>query len=181
MTGRYLIAIIMIVGALALSACSDDASTPDSSSNETSKMAQTEHAGTAETTQVDKAETTGATEAKQTGPMKMTIDGTEISVKWEDNASVKAINSLTNDGPLTIRMSAYQDFEQVGDIGTEIPEDNKSMTTSPGDIVLYSGNQMVIFYGSNTWDYTKLGSIENMSEAELGDLLGKESVEVVLE
>lgn len=76
-------------------------------------------------------------------------------------------------------MSMYGGFEQVGSIGAKIEQDDVQMTTSAGDIVLYSGNQIVVFYGSNTWAYTKLGHIHH-SEEELTELLGKEDVTLTL-
>lgn len=76
-------------------------------------------------------------------------------------------------------MSMYGGFEQVGSIGSTLPSYDTRITTSPGDIVLYSSNQIVIFYDSNTWSYTKLGHI-NLSKSELTDLLGDEDVVISL-
>ncbi len=109
----------------------------------------------------------------------MTIDGKEIPVKWENNDSVNALKSLAT-SELKISMSKYGGFEQVGRIGTSITKNDRDITTTPGDIVLYSGNQMVIFYGENTWDYTMLGHIEGYTEAELEKLLGNKDVTVSL-
>ncbi|MBQ5564771.1 MAG: hypothetical protein IIT39_15465, partial [Clostridia bacterium] len=89
----------------------------------------------------------------------MTIGSTPVSVKWEDNESVNVLKELCRDQPLTISMSMYGGFEQVGSIGSDIPRNDVQTTTSSGDIVLYSGNQLVVFYGSNSWAYTKLGHI----------------------
>ena len=76
-------------------------------------------------------------------------------------------------------MSKYGGFEQVGSIGSILPSSDTRITTNPGDIVLYSSNQIVIFYDSNTWAYTKLGHI-NLSKSELTDLLGDEDVVITL-
>ncbi len=112
--------------------------------------------------------------------MKLTlrIDGIEVDVIWADNDSVRALKNLAKDG-LTINMSKYGGFEQVGSIGSTLPSVDTRITTSPGDIVLYSSNQIVLFYGSNTWPYTKLGHI-NLSKSELTDLLGYEDVIITL-
>ena len=107
------------------------------------------------------------------------INGTEVPVIWEDNDSVKELAAIA-DGGLTIEMSMYGGFEQVGPIGQSITSNDEQITTSPGDIVLYSGDQIVIFYGSNTWDYTKLGRI-NISEKEITDLLTKEDVKISID
>ena len=101
------------------------------------------------------------------------IDGTEVNVAWEDNESVKAIKELTKNGELTINTHQYGGFEQVGEIGHNIVSDNVQMTTKPGDIVLYAGNNIVLFYGSNSWSYTKLGKIVDKTDEELKSLLNK--------
>lgn len=106
--------------------------------------------------------------------MILQIDGKEIPVTWEDNVSVDALSELAKDG-LEIQMSMYGGFEQVGSIGQSITRDDKQTTTSAGDVVLYSGNQIVVFYGSNSWAYTRLGKI-NLSEDELAELLGNGDV-----
>lgn len=64
----------------------------------------------------------------------------------------------------------------MGSIGTTLPRDDKQITTSAGDIVLYTGNQMVMFYGSNSWAYTRLGTIDDLSDSELNNLLGNGDV-----
>ena len=114
---------------------------------------------------------------KEDQTMKLSVDNTKLDITWEDNASVKALNEL---GELTISMHRYSDFEQVGPIGHTIVSNDVQMTTNPGDIVLYSSNQLVIFFGSNSWSYTKLGHI-NMNQNELNNLLNKENVTVTIE
>ena len=112
--------------------------------------------------------------------MKLTlkINDIENDVIWTNNDSVRALKNLAKDG-LTINMSKYGGFEQVGSIGSTLPSFDTRITTNPGDIVLYSSNQIVIFYDSNTWSYTKLGHI-NLSKSELTDLLGDEDVVITI-
>ena len=119
-------------------------------------------------------------EKDETANMELTlkIDDIEVDVIWADNDSVKALKNLAKDG-LNINMSKYGGFEQVGSIGSALPSADTRITTIPGDVVLYSSNQIVIFYGSNTWSYTKLGHI-NLSKSELTDLLGDEDVVTTL-
>lgn len=111
--------------------------------------------------------------------MVLKISGTEVPVTWEDNASVKELKGLASNG-LTISMSMYGGFEQVGSIGQSITSSDTQTTTSPGDIVLYSGSQVVIFYGSNSWSYTRLGKIE-LPEDQIKELLSKVDVTITLE
>ena len=110
--------------------------------------------------------------------MVLKIDGETVPVIWEQNESVSELRSLAENG-IEIEMSMYGGFEQVGDIGHRIPRNDSQITTSPGDIVLYSGDQMVIFYGSNSWSYTRLGKI-NLSDEELENLLGNGDVTITL-
>lgn len=103
--------------------------------------------------------------------LQMTIGSTPVSVDWEDNEAVEALKDLCRNQPLTIQMSMYGGFEQVGPIGTALPQNDMRTTTSAGDIVLYSGDQMVVFYGSNSWAYTRLGHITDKSAEDMADLL----------
>ena len=100
------------------------------------------------------------TEPKEDDPymnktIELKIDSIIVDVNWLDNDSVKALKEVTTDG-LTINMSMYGGFEQVGSLGKTITSDDERISTSPGDIVLYSSNQIVIFYGSNIWTYMKM-------------------------
>ena len=104
--------------------------------------------------------------------LSMKIGDTDVQVDWEQNESVEALKALCEEEPLTIRMSMYGGFEQVGSIGTKLPRNDKQTTTMAGDIVLYSGNQMVVFYGSNSWAYTRLGHITEKRADEMTELLG---------
>lgn len=109
--------------------------------------------------------------------MRLLIDGKEVPVTWKDNESV---DELKDKCPLTIQMSMYGGFEQVGSLGSSITRDDEQITTDFGDIVLYSGDQIVIFYGSNSWAYTRLGHVD-MTKEELTELLGNGDVEIVIE
>ena len=112
--------------------------------------------------------------------MKMKIDDVEVSVAWEDNESVRELKKIAGNGEIKISMSMYGGFEQVGSLGTNISRQDVQMRTEPGDIVLYSGNQMVVFYGSNTWAYTRLGKIQGLTSEELKNLLGTGNVTITI-
>ena len=122
--------------------------------------------------------TAASTEVSDMRSLIMKIGDREVDVAWEDNDSVKELKNLASSG-LTIEMSMYGGFEQVGPIGRNIARDDKQTTTAPGDIVLYSGDSIVLFYGSNSWSYTRLGKI-NMKENELEEMLGNGDVTVTL-
>ena len=108
--------------------------------------------------------------------MKLEIDGKELNVTWEDNDSVKALKELL---PLNINMHEYGGFEQTGSIGSSITRNDTQMDVAPGDIVLYNGNAISVFYSRSSWSYTRLGKIQ-ASESELNSLLNKASVTFTL-
>ena len=97
--------------------------------------------------------------------MKMNVQiGTNaFTATLEDNAAVDALVECMESGPLVIQMRDYAGFEKVGPLGTSLPTSNGQTTTQAGDIVLYQGNQIVIFYGSNSWSYTRLGRIDDLT------------------
>ena len=108
--------------------------------------------------------------------MILLINDASVQVAWEDNEAVAALREAVRENPLTIRMSMYGGFEQVGPLGMSLPQSDTRITTDPGDIVLYSGDQMVVFYGSNTWAYTRLGHITDKTQSELTELLSNGDV-----
>ena len=111
--------------------------------------------------------------------MRMMIGTTPVEVKWEDNEAVAALEELAAGG-LEIAMSMYGGFEQVGPIGRRLPSSDVQTVTDSGDIVLYSGSQLVVFYGSNSWAYTRLGHITDKTPEEMKTLLGNGDVTITL-
>ena len=80
-----------------------------------------------------------------------------------DNPSAQAFAELLKDGPLTVSAHDYGNFEKVGSLGTELPRTDEQITTAPGDIILYQGNQITVYYAQNTWNFTRLGRIDDPS------------------
>lgn len=105
------------------------------------------------------------------------IGNSSFTVTLENNSAANALADMLREKPLVIQMSDYSGFEKVGSLGKRLPTSNRQTTTSAGDIVLYNGNQIVIFYGSNTWSYTRLGKIDNLSGLE--EALGSGDVTVI--
>ena len=115
------------------------------------------------------SQTTGReTMAEEISAMNMMVQvgGSTFTATLEENTAVDALVEMMEQEPVTIQMSDYSGFEKVGPLGTSLPTSNQQTTTQAGDIVLYQGNQIVMFYGSNSWSYTRLGHI--------GDLTGWE-------
>lgn len=102
--------------------------------------------------------------------MKLYIQDTEIPVVWENNAAVEALAAEAGKGDIVVKMSMYSGNEQFGPLGRSYPADDRQMTTSNGDIVLFNDDQIVVFYGSNTWSYTRLGKME-LPEENVTELL----------
>lgn len=105
----------------------------------------------------------------------------ELTATLTDNSSARAFYALLQKGALTIKMSDYGNFEKIGALGTTLPRNDTQITTSAGDIILYQGNQITIFYGTNSWSYTRLGKIDGATQAELKKILGKGNVTAVFE
>lgn len=108
--------------------------------------------------------------------MNVQVGGSTFTATLEENEAVDALVEMMEQGPVTIQMSDYSGFEKVGPLGTSLPTSNQQTTTQAGDIVLYQGNQIVMFYGSNSWSYTRLGHIDDLTGWE--EALGSGDVTV---
>ena len=124
-------------------------------------------------------EETGTEEVKAK-MLRMMIGNTAVAVDWENNESVEALKAQCENEPLVIQMSMYGGFEQVGPIGSRLPSNDAQTTTSAGDIVLYSSDQIVVFYGSNSWAYTKLGHITDQDASGMAGLLSNGNVTITI-
>ena len=183
---------------LCTSACSGDAKTPyenydpsaaiseseDIEAESTEEIVLSEYVKTYHTEETDNQSVESDTSSDDTGigekTMIMKIGDIKVNVDWEDNQAVEALRNMAEDGDVTIQMSMYGGFEQVGSIGQSLPRDDKQTTTSSGDVVLYSGNQMVVFYGSNSWSYTRLGHISDKNTEDMTDLLSNGDVTITI-
>ena len=111
--------------------------------------------------------------------MKLMIDGTEVPVIWEDCTAVEELQAEAAKGTITVAMSMYGGWEQVGSLERSYTRSDRQITAVNGDIVLYSGNQIVVFYGSNPWSYTRLGKMQ-LSQDEVTQLLSHGNVTLTL-
>ena len=103
--------------------------------------------------------------------LKLEIKDYEFDVTLEENDASHELVEMARNEQITINFEDYGGFEKVGPLGRSLTTDNTRITTKPGDIVLYQGNQIVMFYGSNTWSYTMLGHVDDLTywEEALGD------------
>ena len=108
--------------------------------------------------------------------IQLQVNGASFTAALEQNAAAQALAQLLAQGPVTIQMDNYGGFEKVGALGQSLPASDVQTTTEPGDIVLYQGDQIVIFYGSNSWSYTRLGHVTDLTG--WADALGSGDVSV---
>ena len=112
--------------------------------------------------------------------MKLTIGETVLTATLADNSSVKALEEKLQDGPITIQMEDYARMEKVGNLPFRLPTNDQSINTQAGDLILYLGNSFVIYYAPNSWRFTRLGHIEEVTAQELKKVLGRGDVTVTL-
>ena len=102
--------------------------------------------------------------------LKITVGDQELLATFADNSSAEDFRKLLSQGPVTISMEDYGGFEKVGPLGTTLTRNDTRITTQPGDVILYQGNQITIYYGTNTWNFTCLAKINDSTDlqAKLG-------------
>lgn len=151
--------------------------------NETAVRSSITETSTAVTDRSTKTSTESASEVEKTEEkietkLQIEVNGYTLTATLADNDSAKALAELIKDEPLTLELREYGSFEKVGPLPQSLPANDESITTEPGDIMLYVGNQITIFYGSNTWSYTRLGKIDNVTQSELKGIFGEGDVTV---
>lgn len=112
--------------------------------------------------------------------LNIEIHGAVLKVKMCENSSAEAVKELLQKEPVTMEMKDYAHMEKFGDFGVHLPRNDKYITTSAGDVILSEGNLLVIYYAPNTWNFTKIGKVQGVSEAELKKILGKGNIKVTL-
>ncbi len=108
----------------------------------------------------------------------LSFNGHTYTATLADNSSAQAFAELlkSEGGAMSVHMSEYGGWEKVGALGQTLPSSDTQTTTAPGDFVLYQSNSVVLFYGSNSWSYTRLGRIDDPSG--LREALGDGDVEI---
>lgn len=111
--------------------------------------------------------------------MYITVGNTTMTMTLADNASAAAFREMAASGPFTVETKEYGGFEQVGSLGESLPANDAQVSAEPGDVMLYQGNTVTIFFGTNSWSYTRLGKIEGMSQEELQEVFGNGNTSVL--
>lgn len=112
--------------------------------------------------------------------IKLTVGDNSISATLVENEATRELVSLLQNGPITIDMNDYGGFEKVGALPQSLPTSNSQITTTAGDIMLYQGRNMVIFYGSNSWSYTRLGKVDDEYLSGLREFLGSGNITLTI-
>lgn len=108
--------------------------------------------------------------------LKITVGDYELLATFEDNPSAQEFRDLLARGPVTVEMDDYGGFEKVGPLGTALTRSDQQITTQPGDVILYQGDQITIYYGTNSWNFTRLARIDDPTD--LREKLGEGTVSV---
>ena len=162
MKKRVLLSLFLSMGVL-LTACSGQVSDANTAAEPPETAPESEKTAEGEET------------TEQPENLVLSINGTVLDVQWEENETVAELLAYVQNKDIMVNTTIYGGFEQVGSLPQSFSRNDVQMTTGPGDIVLYSGNQLVLFFGSNSWSYTKLGQIKGMSAEVLSELLGADS------
>ena len=134
--------------------------------------------GTPETS--EPTDTAGSDEetdpSEEESALKLTVGDYEFTAIFADNPSAEEFRELLAQGPVTVTMEDYGCFEKVGPLGTTLTRSDEQITTEPGDVILYQGNQITIYYGTNSWNFTRLARIDDPTD--LQEKLGEGTVQV---
>ena len=167
MKGRILYIVILLLFA----ACSSDAA---SSVKPTQPETQTPKSSASKTADVVPASSSAQMEAPV--KLKIHVNDTTFTATLEENSSAKAFAEFLAQGDMTLDMHDYGSFEKVADLPRSFPRNDKQIDTDAGDIILYQGNSITIYYDKNSWNFTRLARIDNVNKKRLQQILGKGNV-----
>jgi hypothetical protein len=157
-----------IVAILLLSACSSDAASVASPSQSTVDDPQSS------SSKITPVNSSSSESSKDPVPMKLKIhvNDTTFTATLADNSSATALKELLQKGDLTLDMEDFSNFEKVADLPTTLPRNDTQIDTDAGDLILYLGKRIVIYYDKNSWNFTRLGKIDNVNKKRLKQILG---------
>lgn len=127
---------------------------------------------------VSQAPVISTEEQEENNMISLQIGDRTLTAELADNSSAQAFTELLREGPVTVQMSDYGNFEKVGPLPASLPENNEQITTEPGDIILYQGNSITVYYAENTWNFTRLGRVQDVTGEALRAILGEGDVEI---
>ncbi len=175
--------MFVLAALLLLVACGDRTSTAlltseeSPSGSETPEQSPSDFETPEESLSGSKTPETGGTE----GADRMFyahVNGSVLKILPAENVSAEAFLELLKSGDVTVEMRDYGRFEKVGPLGTALPRSDEQITTEPGDVILYQGDQVTIYYDVNSWRFTRLGKVQDRTQAELKAILGEGNASV---
>lgn len=152
--------LYLLLAVLGLSGCGDGASPTDSAPPPSQSVISEQ----------ESSQSQDDSSSQEEAMLKITVGDQELLATFAENSSAEAFRDLLAQGPVTISMDDYGGFEKVGSLGTTLTRNDTRITTQPGDVILYQGNQLTIYYGTNTWNFTRLAKIDDSTnlQAKLG-------------
>ena len=166
------VAVLLLLGGCGRSDRISPAGTESAAGEKTSESAAFD--------QTDGQETFAPKAEEKETMLYIQIGDTTLAAEPADSEAAAALLELLEDGPLTIPVENYGGFEKAGTLPQALPRQDTRITTRPGDIMLYQGDSIVLFYGSNTWSYTRLGTILDVSGSDLAAVLGGAETQIIL-
>lgn len=152
--------LYLLLAVLGLSGCGNGSSPADSAPPPSQSV----------TSEQESSQSQDNSSSQEESMLKITVGDQELLATFADNSSAEAFRDLLAQGPVTISMDDYGGFEKVRSLGTTLTRNDTRITTQPGDVILYQGNQITIYYGTNTWNFTRLAKINDSTDlqAKLG-------------
>lgn len=178
---KKLITAVAIVSLLALAGCAQG-QTPSSASTSSESVSAAEAEVSSESASASEPSTAveSSSAAEASASFLVSVGDAQFAVAPADTDAARSLMEQLQAGPVTVSLHAYGGFEQVGPLPWSLPASDEQITTSPGDIMLYQGDQITIFIGSNSWAYTPLGSIEGATTEALLEAFGGDEAEITL-
>ena len=183
---KKLVTLAALVAMLLLVGCAQGQASPSVDVSSKSATSTSASSTSAESTDaaVEQSATTAVDDstesAEAAGSFIISANGKQLEVRLANTNAARALAEHLQTEPVTVDLHPYGGFEQVGPLPWALPESDEQITTSPGDIMLYQGNQITIFTGSNSWAYTPLGRIEDASSDALREVFGGDAIEITL-
>jgi hypothetical protein len=172
--------VLLVFSFAACSANTEPIKSSDLSKEEQIAHSENEDTSIQSTNEQDTDGPNSLAEEANNNHMKLQIGDYAFTATLAENSSVAALRDMLENGPIIIDMQDYGSMEKVGSLGTSLPRNDKQITTEPGDLILYQGNTFVIYYAPNSWNFTRLGKIYDVSQEELKEALGNGDVKVTL-
>lgn len=152
--------LYLLLAVLGLSACGNGSSPADSAPPPSQSVISEQ----------ESSQSQDNSSSQEEPMLKITVGDQDLLATFAENSSAEEFRDLLAQGPVTISMDDYGGFEKVGSLGTTLTRNDTRITTQPGDVILYQGNQITIYYGTNTWNFTRLAKINDSTDlqAKLG-------------